>query len=140
MKKIVCILALLILFSVPVFAENDTEITEDEDIINSLISQDVSDFFDKQNITFEDVKSMTFTDVLKILWQQFTIAIKKPFKLFLKIFVVFIFSGFLKQFKSANEGEGLQNAIDAAVIIFIFITLSVPCLSLLNNVEETLNT
>lgn len=115
-------------------ADGENIITED------MLSPDVLEFIDEQPFTIEQLKEMTFPQVLAALWAKLKISAQKPVKLFIRLCAVLILAAVLRRFAFGDTRGGLHTSADTAVTVAMFVIISSPLLQLLQEIETTMVT
>ncbi len=127
MKKIIVLILLVFLFSLPVSATDvykETVENSGVEEINELLPDEVREFFENNNIdlTVADwSKNLTAKSVFSHIWSFFKSGGSAPFKSFLSVAAVMIFSAAVKAFTADNSklGESLN------FIFSIIVSLSI---------------
>lgn len=127
MKKIVVLIVLIFLFSFSVSATDmykqtaqNTSVNE----INEILPEEVKEFFESNNIDINDYnwnKNLTAKSVFSHIWSFLRSGGNAPFKSFLAVFAVMIFSAAVKAFTPDNSK--LAETIN--FIFSLFVSLSI---------------
>lgn len=127
MKKIIALIILILLFSVPVSATDVyKETAENSGVsgINELLPEEVREFFKNNNIDINDYdwsQNLTAKSVFSHIWSFFKSGGNAPFKSFAAVATVMIFSAAVRAF--TDEGGKLSESL--GFIFSLIISLSI---------------
>lgn len=127
MKKIIVLILLMFLFSLPVSATDVyKETVENSGVgeINELLPDEVREFFENNNIDLSDAnwsENLTVKSVFSHIWSFFRSGGNAPFESFVCVFAVMIFSAAVKAF--TDEGSKLGESLN--FIFSLIVSLSI---------------
>ncbi len=128
MKKIIVLILLIFLFSLPVSATDvykETVESSGVEEINELLPDEVREFFKQNNINLSDAdwsKNLTAKSVFSHIWSFFKSGGNAPFESFLSVVAVMIFSAAVKAFTS--DGSKLSESLNFIFSIIVSLTIA----------------
>lgn len=142
MKKILSFLFILFIFlSVPTltFAQPEEEQLREEyhvdEVYNSVptVTKDLLDTLGIDDVDYNDIIDISFTQILKTLQQVFLGVYKNPFTSALSVIAIIILSSLLKGFRTSFNESTLAPVLSSSASVFVAVILIVKISACVSN-------
>ncbi len=139
-RMFLVVLALLLSGALHTHAEAVTTAkTEQEPALEDyLLEEEWSDFFAQQEFSFEQLREMSFPQMLQALWELLLEKLRTPAKTALRIvLLLFLLSVFRLLCRESAPPE-LEYTLQSVLTVVLFLMLSEPVLQLLTDFQENI--